>query len=208
MALSEPYPLAFLSSILRIASCQFEQLRFEELSGSGSGQLWTAQMASPLWQASVALSPCRWSLAREVNAKVAALGSMKSMHFADPNYAPASGAVPGAGVTISGISADRTRIALSGLPAAYRVTAGDRLNTNNGGSSLYFGEFAETVTANGAGVTAQIAINPPLPMSIATGTAAVLGAPVLRARVGGYTPYVEMLGGYSTGASLTLVQKR
>lgn len=208
MALSEPYPLAFLSSILRVASVQFDLIRFEESSGAGSGQLWTSEMADPLWQVDIAMADCPWSLAREINAKVKALGTMKSMHFSDASYSPAAGGVPGAGATISAISADRTRIALTGLPAAYRVTAGDRLNINSGGASLYFGEFAETVNASGSGVTAQITITPPLPFSLATGASVVMAAPVLRARVGAFAPYTWQLGDYGAGASLTLVQKR
>ena len=208
MALSEPYPLAFLSNILRIASVQFDLLRFEESSGAGSGQLWTAEMADPLWQATITMSNCEWPLAREINAKVKALGTMKSMHFADASYSPAAGGTPGSDVTISAISADRTRIALTGLPAAYRGTAGDRLNINSGGASLYIGEFAETVSANGSGVTAQITITPPLPFSLATGASVAMAAPVLRARVGAFTPYTWQLGDYGAGASLTLVQKR
>lgn len=208
MALTEPYPLAFLSSILRIASCQFDQLRFEEASGSGGGQRWAAEMDDPLWQVTIALANCNWPLAREVNAKVVALGSMKSMLFADPRYMPAAGGSPGAGATIGSISAARNAIALAGLPAAYRVTAGDRLSINSGGVSLYFGEFAETLVANGSGQTAQISINPPLPQSLAAGAAVALGAPVLRARVGSYTPYAWQLGDYGSGASLTLVQRR
>lgn len=210
MALTEPYSLAFLSSILPVADCTFEPLVFEEQSGSGSGQFWTAQMADPLWQVSLSLASCAWPLAREINAKVTALGSMKSMHFRDPIYVPAAGGNPGSGVSVSAISADRTAIALTGLPAGYVVTAGDRLSILRSSASYYFGEFAETVTASGSGVTVQIGINPPLPMLLATGAAATLGGPIIRLRVppGGFKPYTQMLGGYSSGASLTMVQKR
>ncbi|MFC3569201.1 hypothetical protein [Paracoccus simplex] len=210
MALAEPYPLAFLSNILPVADCTIEPVRFEEMSGAGSGQFWAAEMADPLWRVSATLSPCLWALAREINAKMNALGTTQSFHFSDPSYSPAAGDAPGSGVTISAIGATRQAIALAGLPAAYRITAGDRLSILRSGAGYYFGEFAETVTANSSGATAQVAISPALPLLVATGAAVSMANPVIRLRVppGGFTPYREIPGGLSTGASFSLVQKR
>lgn len=210
MALSEPFPLTFLGAALLIVDCKIELARFEEQSGSGSGQFWSSELADPLWQVFVSLAPCLWRQAREINAKVAALGTMKSFHFRDPTYAPGGGRSPGSGITISSISATRTDLALTGLPGGYVVTAGDRISILRSGASYYYGEFVETVAANGAGVTPQIAINPPLPLLVAAGASVALITPILRLRVpaGGFTPYTEMLGGYSSGAVLNMVQKR
>lgn len=209
MPLVEPYPLAFLSAILPVGSCQFALQRFDEASGSGSGQFWSAELADPLWLVSLSLSPCRWALAREVNAKITALGHNRSMLFTDRAYRPAAGGTPGTGVTVGSIAADRTAIALSGLPGGYTVTAGDRIGIISG-STRYFGEFVETVTATGAGNTVQIAINPPLPLATVTGAPAALGSPSIRLRVpqGGFTPFTETTGGMSSGTTLTLEQKR
>lgn len=209
MALVEPYPLVFLSSILRVSDCQFSVVQFEEESGSGSGQMWAAELADPLWQVAVSLAPCEWRVAREVNAKVNALGTMKSMHFADPTYTP-SGGVAGPSVAVGGINSARTEIALTGLPGAYRIAAGDRLSIDRNGASYYFGEFVEPVIASGAGQTGQVAISPALPVSIGLGDVVAMDAPVIRLRVpqGGFSPYREMMGGYSSGASINLVQKR
>lgn len=210
MATSEPFPAAFLSSILPIVSLQFDLQRFEEISGSGSGQFWSAQMAPPLWQVTLSLAQCRVPLAREINAKVKALGTTKSMNLVDPSYGPASGMASGASAAVSTINANRTALAISGLSSGYRVTAGDRLSISIGGNSVYFGEFVETAAANGAGTTSQITVNPPLPFAVVAGSAVKLGAPVLRCRVppGGFTPYSWQLGDYASGASLTLVQKK
>lgn len=210
MALTEPYSLAFLSNILGpLSDCQFDLIRFEEASGTGSGQQWTAELSDPLWQVTMNLSPRRWAAAREINSKLQALGTVRSFHFADPSYRPGSGGAAGNAVTISALGSDLTSIALAGLPAGYRVTAGDRLSVNRNNASFYFGTFAETVTASGAGVTAQIAVEPPLPQALAVGNAVALDRPVIRLRVppGGFVPFRNLPGFYASGASLNLVQK-
>ncbi|MBD9528377.1 hypothetical protein [Paracoccus sp. PAR01] len=210
MALSDPYPLAFLSAILTpVADCAFSLSRFEEQSGSGNGQQWTAQLATPLWQVSLSLGPRHWEAAREINAKLQALGSMRSLLFADGSYSPANGQAAGSGVTISAIGSDRTTIALTGLPAGYRIAAGDRLSITHSSGRYYFGMFSDHDTANGSGVATAIPVDPPLPLPIAFGAAVRIEQPIIRARVpaGNFTPFTDQPGRLSTGASLTLIQK-
>lgn len=211
MALAEVYPLAFLSDVLAPrGSCQFSLRRFDEQSGSGDGRFWSARLAGPLWEVSVALSPRRCADAAEISAKIEAMdGGRRSMLFADGLYKPAAGGAPGGSVTVNSISADRTAIALAGLPASYRVTAGDRMSIAWGSGRFFFARFAETVTANGSGVTAQIAIMPYLPQGIVTGAAVEMARPRLKAIVppGGFTPFTDIPGRLSQGASLILLQK-
>lgn len=209
MALVEPYPLAFLSAILApVSECSFDLLRFEEASGSGSGQRWAAELADPLWQVTLPLSPRRWSAAREINAKVFALGTTRSFMFADGSYRPAGGGIAGTGVTVGAVGADRDSLSLSGLPLGYQITAGDRLSIVHSAGRYYFGMFAETVTAS-AGSTAQIAIEPPLPFGIAAGATVAIDRPLVRVTVpgGNFTPFRDNPGRLSSGASLTMVQK-
>lgn len=211
MALADIYPLTFLSDLLApIGDCQLNLRRLDEQSGSGDGRIWTARLAGPLWEVSLSLSPRRREAAAEVNAKIRALdGVRRQFLFEDKGYSPASGGTPGASVKIASINADRTAIALNSLPASYRVTAGDRLSIGWSTGRYFFAEFAETVTANGSGVTAQIAIMPYLPQSIATGAAVELSRPRLKVIVppGGFTPFTDIPGRLSQGASLTLLQK-
>ncbi|MDS9468600.1 hypothetical protein RGQ15_13605 [Paracoccus sp. MBLB3053] len=210
MALTEPYPLAFLNDMLApIADCQLSLVRYEEQSGSRSGQFWTAQLAPPLWQAAITLGPRRWEEGREINAKVTALGTMKSFLFADPCYAPASGATAGGSVVIGTIATNRTMLSLIGLPAGYRITAGDRFSTTHSGGRYYFGEFVESITANGSGVTGQVAIEPPLPQGVVSGPNVRLDRPLIRLRVpqGSFTSFTFTPGGLATGGSIIGMQK-
>lgn len=210
MPITEPYLLPFLSSILApISDCQFELVRFEEASGSGSGQFWTAELADPLWQVTLNLSPRQWAAAREINAKVNGLGSRGTLLFVDRSYRPAAGDNPGAAAEIEAVTGDRTALRINNLTAGYRITAGDRFSVEDGGVSRYFGEIVETATANSAGRSTVLSVVPPLPQWIAPATPLTLSQPVVRLRVppGGFTPFRQVPGGMSTGASLTMMQK-
>ena len=135
-------------------------------------------MAPPLWEISAPLIVPSRASAAEISAKIRALDGMRRQFlFEDKSYRPASSGAPGGSVKIASINADRTAVALNSLPASYRVTAGDRMSIAWGSGRYFFAEFAETVTANGSGVTAQIAIMPYLPQGIATGAAVEIGLP-------------------------------
>lgn len=210
MALADVYPLAFLSDLLQPSSCTFSLRRFDEHSGSGDGRFWTAQMAPPLWEVSLALRPRPRGKAAEINAKLWALeGTRRAFLFEDRSYNPAAAQAAGNSVTLSSIGTDRASVALTGLPASYRVTAGDRMSIAFGSGRQFLAVFAETVTANSIGTTGQIAISPFLPLGVGTGAAVVMDRPRLKAIVppGGYTAFTDMLGGISQGAALTLLQK-
>ncbi len=210
MAIAEPYPLAFLSNLLApVSECSFDLARFEENSGSGSGQHWAAQLATPLWQIQLPLSPRRWGAAREINAKIFALGSNGSFLFDDRSYRPATTQTPGSAAKVGTIAADRRSLAITGLSASYRVTAGDRLSIAHSSGRIYFGQFVESVTAAAGGTTGQIAVEPPLPHPIATGAAVVLDRPLIRVKVpqGNFAPFRDQPGRLSSGAVLNMVQK-
>ncbi|AZV00288.1 hypothetical protein [Paracoccus kondratievae] len=210
MALADVYPLAFLSDLLEPSNCMFSLRRFDEHSGSGDGRFWTAQMAPPLWEVSLTLRPRPRGKAAEINAKLWALeGTRRAFLFEDRSYGPAAGQAAGNGVTVSSIGTDRVSVALTGLPASYRVTAGDRMSIAFGSGRQFMAVFAETVTANSSGTTGQIAISPALPFGVSAGAAVVMDRPRLKAIVppGGYTPFTDYPGGISQGASITLLQK-
>lgn len=211
MALADVYPLAFLSDLLAPrGDCQFSLRRFDEQSGSGDGRFWTARLAGPLWEVSLSLSPRRRDAAAEISAKIRALDGMRRQFlFEDKSYSPASGGVSGASVRVASINADRTAIALNGLPVGYRVTAGDRMSIAWGSGRYFFAEFVETVTANGSGITPQAAIMPYLPQGIAASAAVEMTRPRLKVIVppGGFTPFTDIPGRLSQGASLTMLQK-
>ena len=208
MALVQPYPLDFLSDILRLGDVKWNVQRSDETSGSGDGQFWAAEMARPLWTVDLTLGAYYLRFSREVDAKIRALGVNRPMLFADPTYEPARGGDPGNAVTIASIGDKRVTLALAGLPADYEVTPGDRLSIVSG-ETYYFGEFSEGATASSEGETGEIAIFPPLFFANGAGDPVEMTRPVLKATVvvDGHTPYTANLGRTASGASLSLRQK-
>lgn len=210
MALTFPYPLAFLSDVLRAGDVSFDMKRNDEMSGSGSGQFWAAELAPPLWQVTMSLAARRPEQAREIDAKIRALGiGRQTLLFTDPTYAPASRINPGGSASIGSISADRTRISLSGLLPDYVATIGDRISVSLGAGRYWTAELAEGAAANTSGVTPLVTVTPYLPLGINIGARVELIAPVLRCFVppSGHKPFGMTPGRIALGASLTLLQK-
>lgn len=211
MALSYPYALDFLSKCMTGPEIPLTLQRFDEMSGSGDGRFWAVQLAAPLWSASYPLYAKHPAHAREINAKINALDGMsKTLLWCDPYYTgPASGVVAGLGVVaVSTIRADRGAIAMTGLPAGFVLTAGDYFSITHGSGRVYFGQFAEGGTANGAGVIAQREVRPYLPQGISSGATVELVRPYFKAIVAEYQPFANFRGKWGQSASISLLQKR
>lgn len=212
MALTFPYPLAFLSAHLCTTDgVQLEIMRNDEQSGSGDGRYWTAQLARPLWKATLTLAAKHAADARALNAKIWALdGTKNAFLWSDPSYSGATGGAAGTGVTVSAISTDRTRVSLTGLPASFAIAAGDRLSISYGSGRVYYGTFAEDRTASSAGAAASTAVFPYIPAGVSVGDAVEMDKPFFKAFVppDGFTPYpVNPKYKWAEGASLTLLQR-
>lgn len=208
MALSFPYALEFLSNCLIGERVPLRLQRNDEMSGSGDGRFWSAELARPLWTASYSLYAKKAAHAREMNAKVLGLDGMsKTMLWSDPNYrGPASGSAGLGAVTIMGISADRGGISLSGLPNGFVVTAGDYLSITHG-TNVYFGTFVEGGTAGVGGNLAVRAIRPFLPLTVQTGATVELVKPYLKAIVTDYQPFASTRWKWGDSASISILQR-
>lgn len=205
MALSFPYALDFLAQCLVGPEIPLKLQRFDEMSGSGDGRHWSAQMAQPLWGVSYPLFAHSAVLGRELNAKVYGLDGMaKTMLWADPYYkGPASGVRTGLGaVTISGIRADRGALSLTGAPGGFLLTAGDYLSINHTSGRVYFGTFVEGGTPGG-----QREIRPYLPLGFTAGATVELLRPRFKAMVTAFEPFANSRGGWGQDASITLLQR-
>ena len=213
MAVASTYPLSFLSDILREdGAVTLDLQRNDELSGGGDGRYWAAELARPIWTVSLNLAALGRGCvprAREIDAKIRALGVNRAFLWCDPTYGgPSNGAVAGP-VTVASISADRTAIAFAGLPAGFTLAPGDRFSIAWGSGRYYMAELTEAKVANGSGVTAQIGVYPYPPLSIAAGAAVEMAAPVIKAIVPpkGHKPYGYIRDFVAQGATLTMLQK-
>lgn len=211
MALSFPYALDFLSNCLTAERIPLTLQRNDELSGGGDGRFWAAQMSRPLWSASFEVYSTTPAHAREINAKVYGLdGSQKTFLWCDHYYTgPTEGATGLGSVTMSGIAADRGRIAFSGLPAGFTLRTGDYLSIAYSTDRVYFGTMCEDATANGSGVTPSRDVRPHIPLGISTGATVELVRPYFKAIIppGGFTPFANFRGRWGDSASITVLQK-
>ncbi|SOC11472.1 hypothetical protein SAMN05877809_105294 [Rhodobacter sp. JA431] len=208
MALSFPYALDFLSDHIKAAQIPLTLRRFDETSGTARGQVWSTQLAPPIWTATVPLVARSWAEARAVDAKILALDGMaKTFLWADPAYMSACYGRVGGNVTVASVSSDRTAIGLSGLPPGYPVSIGDRLSVAHGTDRVWFATFAEEGVADAAGDLAELSVYPYVPFGVSVGAAVEMDRPYFKAMVEDYTGFSAMPGKYSQGASLTLLQK-
>lgn len=111
--------LSDLYDYLPIEDCAFTIQRNDELSGIGSGVVFQAELAPPLWSARVSLAPMYSAQAKSISARIRALdGALQPFLMCDPvaeypQNDPDGIWIVGATVTIGSVSGGR--ISLSGL---------------------------------------------------------------------------------------------
>lgn len=201
------YPLSFLADYLRSGMSRPTMVRRDEMSGSGDGQCWAAQLAPPFWEFDLSLSARYASMARAADARIWALGVNSPFLFVDPGYDGAVYGDPGAAVVLSSIGGARDVIGLSGLPSGYVVTPGDRLSIAHSSGRYYLGAVAVGATANASGAAVGVQITPAVHFGVTTGLAVEMRNPVMRATVVSYDAFQAVPGFIGQAATLKIQQK-
>lgn len=217
MTVTYPYPLSRLNDILSIDSVVWDIQRNDEMSGSGDGRIWPAELAPPLWTGDVFLTTGYHSALKQVAAIIRKLhGAQEALFLCDPlSLYPQSdpaGSILGANVvTIGAIAANRSSFSLTGLPANYRITVGDKMSITYGADPprYAFLEASETIDANGSGVTAQIGVFPFVPAGVAADAVVDLKKPPCKCIVvpGSHRPGTAK-GAFTQGAGFKVIQKK
>ncbi|WP_276946661.1 hypothetical protein [Haematobacter massiliensis] len=219
--LSYPLSLALLNDLLPVQSIEWHVQRSDEFSGSGDGRVWSAELAPPLWRAVVTLSDMSEARGREVAARFRALhGSRRAFFLLDPGGRypatdPGGGKLGAPAVTLTAIETGREGVTFAGLPAGYRLSAGDKFAATYGsGSRHYFGEVSEGVTAGAGGVAAGVSVFPRLPAGVLQGSGVTFARPAAKMIIdpqAGVTPGTT-IGAVGvrriTGAGFTAIQKK
>ncbi|CAD7055475.1 hypothetical protein RHAB21_00725 [Pseudorhizobium halotolerans] len=211
--MAAPLSLAAVFDQLPIASVEWSIQRNDEFSGIGSGDVWQAELADPLWTADVILGDGLHDELKQVAARIRALdGSRVSFLMCDPlslyPQADPGGLVLGAAaVTIRAVDSDRRVALLQGLPAGYVLTIGDKLQITQGEAIRFF-EVAATVAAAGTG-EANVSVFPRLPLSLAPGATVTLIRPACPVIIQPNThkPGVGRRGA-TRGAAFRVLQKK
>lgn len=179
------FPLTFESfwQTLPIAKDTFEISSAVDVSRTGGGEVITAERGASLWTGKIDLGPLTHAEARAIvpllnllkrpGATFAVADSARPGPLLNPGG-------PGTAPTVLALGADPRELSLTGLPAGYTLSRGDRIwFTYAGRGGLH--EVVSTVTANGSGQTALFEVNPPLRPGLTPGTSVPLAWPRCRA---------------------------
>lgn len=186
MPLSFPLGFGAFQDKLRIMGSPPLQLaRFEEMSGTGHGQVIVSQIAPPAWSASWTMADTPEEEAAEIDGLIGVIGSTGRVLLCDPTRHfprrdPDGTGIGGADVVVSALGGNGRSIRLSGLPAGYALTAGDMVGATYGSSRRALFRMAESATASSAGVTPFFDVSPHLPVGLAAGAPANLRRPTSR----------------------------
>lgn len=185
MPLTYPLTRAAFQDRLRIGNARpFALARFEEISGLGTGEIITAIIAAPKWEAEFALSSrLTYAQAAEALALLEALGTSRTVELYDvtqpfPAADPGGALLGGASPTVSAIGTDNSSLRITGLPPAYVITIGDMISIGySSGSRRALFRAGETVTASAGGVTPMFSVAPHLPAGLSIGASVTLARP-------------------------------
>lgn len=185
MAITYPYSLAAFADLLRYSSVVWDIKRNDLISGQGSGRIWQAEMARPLWMAVMELPLMYSAEAKSIAALIRKLHGSQEMFFISDPLSPFPASDPtgsllgSASVSVASIGSDNASIALKGLPSGYKLTIGDKLEASFGSSPTRYAflEVSETVVANGSGVTPEFGVFPHIPVGLVANIAVKLKKP-------------------------------
>jgi len=214
--MAAPLPLTRINNVLPIATVEWDIQRNDELSGDGSGDVWQAELADPIWRAVVTLGRGLHQELKIVAARIRALeGAKQSFLLVDPLSPfpandPDGSALGSATVSIRAIG-NRYLAQLAGLPANYVLTEGDKMQIVYGTQSApryAFVEVSENIAATSSG-DADVKVFPRLPMTLAVGTAVTLKNPACAMII---QPTTHKAGtarrSITDGAGFTALQKK
>ena len=110
-------------------------------------------------------------------------------------------------VKLASIGSNNQSVSLSGLPAGYVLTIGDKLQINFGTDSVYFFEVSETVTANGSGTTAAFEVFPHIAAGVAVNATVILKKAACKMTIqpGGFSPGRSQ-GVITSGTSISAME--
>ncbi len=182
--MSVSFPLTGLIDALKPVQAAFWQDFGQETSGQGSGVVLAKDLRPDLWHAKFTSMAMNHAQIMQVMAQISALrGSMFTFYAYNPMAAypqsdPTGSVLGSAAVKINSLGGDNISLSLKGLPASYKLKAGDMLSFDYGSpSSRALHQLVENATANGAGVTPSFQVSSYIRTGAATDLAVTLIKP-------------------------------
>lgn len=184
-------PTSELMQALPVSSATFIPAWGQETSGEGSGILRVKDLRPALWRARIACAAATRVEALQVLALIGAMGGALGTFYAwkpsaaYPQSDPGGTTLGGSAVQIGSINADQLRLSLKGLPAGYVLTRGDFLAFDYGArpSRALHQVVPPMAIANGAGVTPEFQVHPPIRGGASVNAAVALVRPAAEMRL-------------------------
>lgn len=175
-----PLPWQDFAGRLPIQSAPWKLRRFEALTWGARGTADVAELADPRWSCEVTLDVMTLDEATEIEALIEVHGSAHPFLLHD-NRRPGplldrDGTVLGASVVVVSAVGPGT-ISLSGLPADYTLSRGDRLALLHGDGRRGLHTISAPVVASPSGVTPPIPLSPAPRILVEVGQTAELIRP-------------------------------
>lgn len=201
------YPRTELHSLTGFSECRFRLTNRQEMSRTAGGITRVKSLGPDLWTAEFQSWPLFGAEARALLAFLDTLdGGAQAFTAYDVRHqfptSDPTGTHPDT-VQISSVSGGA--IALKGLPAGFVVTVGDYMAFDISGARQYH-RAAETVTANGSGVTPLMAVRPLVKAGALANEPVALKQPRARWMMDPGSLRVEAVGGIGTQCSWTATQ--
>lgn len=165
--------LSDLFDLLPISSVTWSIQRNDEFDTLGSGDVWQAELAVPLWTAEISLATSRNNELTQAAAVIRSLDGVRTPFLVCdlirqyPLLDPKGIAITGHAITVREIGADRVTARMTGFPAGYTLSRGDKLQIAYG-SQIAFVEVSRPAVANADG-NLDAPIFPRFPLAIAAG---------------------------------------
>lgn len=179
MSVTLPLTTLFSDHVLKTA--QFKLMSRGEFSRQEGGRLISVSRHPAVWLATFTSTALSYDDAVDLEALLSTLdGSVHAFEAHDtrrpyPKNYP-TGSFSDTGI-INSINVNNKAMTISGLPANFVITRGDKLSFAHvaGGLSLHYA--VESVTADGAGLTPEFEVRPHIPSSTTTSTPVVFKKP-------------------------------
>jgi hypothetical protein len=210
VALSFPLSKAAFMDLLPVQDVQFYLAVQNQNNGLASGEILTAERQPPMWAGSVSLRPMKARHAAQIVGLIAELErpGRGFMAYKKNQIGPADDPL-GAALGASAVSVYQSNpaagtVRLQGLPAGYRLAAGDFLAVAYLASPTRYAlhQVLAPVVAAGTGITPAVSVTPYLRTGYTTGTAVGLVKPACKAvLVPGSVDYGTTRNGITAGVS-------
>ncbi|QIG67370.1 hypothetical protein EVB39_041 [Rhizobium phage RHph_TM3_3_9] len=179
--------MTVLNDIFEISSITVRPQRNDEVEGIGSGQIITAELATPLWSVEIETPVSLFDQGRRVRAVLNDLnrpGQKFDVYDPIAQYprSDPDGSILGTStVQIDTVGTDGT-ITLKGLPAGYQISAGDFMQIDFAGRRGFF-EASQDATASSGGVTGAFRVFPTISAATPVNTTVILKQPKIQCQM-------------------------